>query len=253
MTDAPTPAVCANCGRAETRPTVRICPNCGAVLPGLTGARVSHAGFAALAQQLPPQEAPPIAAKEPSPEPTSGTTQPWVIHPASAPNLHGNFAPLEDDLTGPFLTKSLRGDRVLGFIGEVAAVAFGVGILLATGEAANQPNLPNWTPGLVFVGGMALFTLCLWQAKRMRETYPQLARGWYAGRSIWENTILPFIVGGAVVGLVLLVLGPLGLLAICVGSVFIMALGPLAWLLLAMFVFVIGRMIIFAIRKRRDR
>lgn len=251
--DTPTPAVCNNCGRTEIRPTVRICPNCGAVLPGLAGRRTSHAGFAALAQLLPPEETKLVSKKEESSEPTDNTAQPWVIHQAPVPILRPNFDTLEDDQSGPYLTQSLWGDRVIGFAGEVTAVALGIGTLVATGEAANHPNVPDWAPAVILLGGIALFTLFLWQAKRLRDAYPQLARGWYSGRSVWENTILPFIIGSIVVGMILLLLGPLGLLAICLGSVFVLALGPFGWLVLAMFVFVIGRLILYAIRQKRKR
>lgn len=250
----PTPArVCTNCGRAEIRPTVRICPNCGAVLPGLTQVQTNRAGFAALAQQLPPPQETPAQTTEPTPaEPMVGSSQPWALYAAPTPERQGDSAFAEEDQAGPFLTRSLWGDRTLGFVGEVAAVALGVGILIASGEAANRPDLPNWSPAAVLIGGIAVFALCLWQAKRLRDNYPQLARGWYAGRSIWENTILPFLIGGAVVGLVLLLLGPLGLLAICVGGVLVVSLGPVGWILLAMFVFIVGRGILYAIHKRRN-
>jgi hypothetical protein len=253
MSEATPNRACTNCGRTEIRPTVRICPNCGAVLPGLAGARASRAGFAALAQQVPQPETPTATTEHPPAESNTGTSQPWAIHTYAAPERQNSSNIWQDDQEGPFLTRSLWGDRTLGFVGEVAAVAFGVGILIATGEAANRPNLPGWSPAATLIGGIAVFTLCLWQAKRLRDSYPQLARGWYAGRSVWENTILPFLIGGAVVGLVLLLLGPLGLLAVCVGGVLVVALGPVGWILLAMVVFIVGRGILYAIHKSRNR
>ncbi len=244
--------VCPNCGRAEADSAVRFCPNCGAVLPVFASRRTTQTGFAALAQQIPPPEqtagntppAPPVKVETPA------TRQPWAITPDG---VAAGFTPLEDDESGPFLSRNLWGDRALGFIGEVGAVTLGVGILIATGEAANGNTLPIWAAPVIFVAGGALLALCLWQAKRLRETYPQLARGWYAGRSIWENTILPILIGIVVVGLMLLLLGPLGLLAVCLGGVAIAALGPFGWLLLAVFIFVVGRVILFLIRRNRKR
>lgn len=250
---APQAATCTNCGRSEVRHTVRICPNCGAVLPGMTGGRINRTGFAALAQQLPPREAPVRAVRESDPTFEGEGKQPWAITPILLPETRAEPDAEVEDLSGPFLTQSVRGDRALGFAGEVAAVALGVGTLVAVGEASSSPTLPDWSPAVILVAGAASFMLCLWQAKRLRETYPQLARGWYAGRTVWINTILSFLIGGVVVGLILLLLGPLGLLAICVGSVFVMALGPLAWLLLAVIVFIIGRMVLYAIRGKRIR
>ncbi len=252
--EAPFPlqaAVCVNCGRSEIRPTVRICPNCNAVLPGLTGVRTNSTRFADLARHLPPQEPPPTSTiREVSPESAYPHSQPWAIPKLREPVVRER-TPDEDDLSGPFLTHSLWGDRALGFAGEVAAVALAVGTLIAVGEAADSPTMPDWSPALILIGGAALFTLGLWQAKRLRDIYPQLARGWYAGRSVWLNTFLSFLIGSVVVGLILLMLGPLGYVAAILGSVLVVVMGPVAWLLLALIVFLTGRMVLYAIRRRR--
>lgn len=241
---------CTNCRRAEPRPEVRFCPNCGAVLPGRSGAKPSRTGFAALARQLPPSEPQSPKLKEAPTDPLQKETQPWAINSLPAPIVSPIPAPEVDDVSGPFLTRSLRGDRGLGFAGEVAAVALGVGVLIATGESASHPKRPDWSPALVLVTGAALLALCLWQAGRLRRAYPQLARGWYAGRSAWATTLLSFLIGSGILGLILLVLGPLGLLAVCVGGILVFTLGPFAWLLLALIVFVIGRMVLHTIRRR---
>ncbi|MBC7807483.1 MAG: hypothetical protein H7145_15205 [Akkermansiaceae bacterium] len=140
--------------------------------------------------------------------------------------------------------------RALGFTGEVAAVLLGAGILVGIGEAASHPHLPDWVSPIILMGGAGVLALCLWQAKRLRETYPQLARGWCAGRSGWVTAIFSLLLGSVILGLVALLLGPL---AARVGGAVVIALGPLAWLLLAGIVYVVGRAVLNVVRKDRKR
>jgi hypothetical protein len=114
---------------------------------------------------------------------------------------------------------------VLGFIGEVAAVALAAGILIGVGEAASNPKLPDWAPAIIIVGG-GDFSLYLCgrrsgSAKPIRSS-PGLVRGPLGLDKHHFVTSL----GSMIAGMMALLLGPLGWLAICLGSVFVIALGP---------------------------